>query len=97
VARQGGDEFIVVLAEIHGIEGAERVAEKIVQALANPYDLPKVGLSIDTVTTSVGIAVSPVHGTNVQDLLKRADLAMYAAKESGRNGYRLYDAGLSGK
>ncbi len=97
VARQGGDEFIVVLAEIHGIEGAERVAEKIVQALASPYDLPKVGLSINTVTTSVGIAVSPVHGTNVQDLMKRADLAMYAAKESGRNGYRLYDAGLSGK
>jgi diguanylate cyclase (GGDEF)-like protein/PAS domain S-box-containing protein len=97
VARQGGDEFIVVLAEIHGIEGAERVAEKIVQALASPYDLPKVGLSINTVTTSVGIAVSPVHGTNVQDLLKRADLAMYAAKENGRNGYRLYDAGLPGK
>ena len=42
------------------------------------------------------LAASPKHGTNVQDLLKRADLAMYAAKESGRNGYRLYDTGLSG-
>ena len=96
VARQGGDEFIVVLAEINAVEGAERVAEKIVQALANPYHLPKVDLTITTVTTSVGVAVSPEHGTNVQDLLKRADLAMYAAKESGRNGYRLYDAGLAG-
>jgi diguanylate cyclase (GGDEF)-like protein/PAS domain S-box-containing protein len=96
VARQGGDEFIVVLAEIASIEGAERVAAKIVQALANPYHLAKVDLTITTVTTSVGIAISPAHGTSVQDLLKRADLAMYAAKESGRNGYRLYDAGLSG-
>lgn len=66
------------------------------QAPANPYRLPKVNFTIATVTTSVGVAVSPEHGTNVQDLLKRADLAMYAAKESGRNGYRLYDAGLSG-
>ncbi|MFA7282100.1 MAG: PAS domain S-box protein [Sterolibacterium sp.] len=95
VARQGGDEFIVVLAEISDIPAAERVAAKIVQALAMPYELKALSLTITVITTSVGIAIYPTHGNNVQDLLKQADLAMYAAKEGGRNGYRLYDPGMS--
>lgn len=95
VARQGGDEFIVVLAEISDPAGAERVAAKIVEALAQPFELAAAGLTIDTITTSVGIAIFPLHGVSVLDLMKRADLAMYAAKEGGRNGYRLYDARLS--
>ncbi|MBI5922942.1 MAG: PAS domain S-box protein [Betaproteobacteria bacterium] len=95
VARQGGDEFIVVLAEVSDIPAAERVAVKIVQALALPYELTALNLTITTITTSVGIAIFPTHGANVQELLKQADLAMYAAKESGRNGYRLYDSGMA--
>jgi|GEM_PF-1700877 len=95
VARQGGDEFIVVLAEISDIAAAERVAAKIVEALALPYELKSLNLTITVITTSVGIAIYPDHGRNVQDLLKMADLAMYAAKEAGRNGYRLFDTSLT--
>jgi diguanylate cyclase (GGDEF)-like protein/PAS domain S-box-containing protein len=96
VARQGGDEFIVVLAEISDGADGELVAAKIVAALGKPYALPTVNLTITSITTSVGIALFPAHGNNVQDLMKRADLAMYAAKEAGRNGYRVYDASLAG-
>ncbi|OHC65830.1 MAG: hypothetical protein A3H93_17260 [Rhodocyclales bacterium RIFCSPLOWO2_02_FULL_63_24] len=95
VARQGGDEFIVVLAEVSDVAAAEVVAAKIVQALAMPFELTALNLTVTTITTSIGIAVFPVHGGNAQDLMKRADLAMYAAKEGGRNGYRVYDDSLS--
>ena len=90
VARQGGDEFIVILVEIGDAQGVERVAGKIVQALARPFELPIRGIVIDSITTSVGLAVFPTHGLDPQALMKRADLAMYAAKEGGRNGFRLY-------
>lgn len=95
VARQGGDEFIIVLAEIAKVADAEHVAGKIVRALAEPFELPAVNLTVTTITTSLGVAVFPLHGANVQDLMKRADLAMYAVKEGGRNGYRIYDGSLS--
>lgn len=90
VARQGGDEFILVLAEISDEQGVVRVAEKIVQALAKPFMLEARGLVIDSITTSIGLAVFPGQGLDAQDLMKKADRAMYAAKEGGRNGYRLY-------
>lgn len=95
VARQGGDEFIIVLAEIAKVADAEHVAEKIVRALAEPFELPAVSLTVTTITTSIGVAVFPTHGANAQDLMKYADLAMYAVKEGGRNGYRIYDGSLS--
>lgn len=97
VARQGGDEFILVLTEIGDIGGAEKVAKKIVRALAEPFDLAAINLVVDIITASVGIAVFPLHGDNVQDLMKRADLAMYAAKEGGRNGYRVYADSMAGQ
>jgi diguanylate cyclase (GGDEF)-like protein/PAS domain S-box-containing protein len=96
VARQGGDEFILVLTEIGDLGGAEKVAKKIVRALAEPFDLAAMNLVVDIITASVGIAVFPLHGDNVQDLMKRADLAMYAAKEGGRNGYRVYAYSMAG-
>ena len=83
------------LSQIKGKTGAERVAAKIVEALAQPFELAAAGLTIDTITTSVGVAIFPQHGDGALDLMKHADLAMYAAKEGGRNGYRLYAASLS--
>ena len=88
VARQGGDEFIIVLAEIAEPADAARVAEKIVKALAEPVCVADRMLQV---TTSIGIAVYPINGADdVRELLKKADKAMYTAKAAGRNGYRFF-------
>ena len=88
VSRQGGDEFVVVLSEIAHPQDAAVVAEKIVETLAQPIIIMGHELKI---TTSIGISVFPVNGTDdPQELMKKADMAMYAAKEGGRNGYRFF-------
>ena len=87
VSRQGGDEFIVILTEIKHPEDAERVARKILDALALSVAVGEHRLHI---TTSIGIAVFPVDGTeDARELMKKADMAMYEAKDAGRNQYRL--------
>lgn len=83
VSRQGGDEFIVVLSDA-GAEGAELVAEKIMQNITHPYIIEQHDLRI---TASIGIAVYPDHAQDSESLIKYADVAMYQAKESGRNCY----------
>ena len=88
VSRQGGDEFVIVLAEVAHPQDAALVAEKILSTLAQPIFVNGNELLI---TTSIGIAIFPVNGTDdAQELMKQADAAMYAAKEGGRNGYRFY-------
>jgi len=88
VSRQGGDEFIIVLAEVAQPPDAALVAEKIIDALGQPISVNGHELQI---TTSIGIAIFPVNGTDdAQELMKKADKAMYAVKEAGRNGYRFY-------
>jgi len=88
VSRQGGDEFVIILAEIAQPTDAALVAEKILATLSQPISLMGHELRI---TTSIGIAIYPVNGTDdMQELLKKADSAMYAVKEAGRNGYRFY-------
>ena len=90
VARQGGDEFIIVLAEITDPEDAASVAAKIIRTLGDPVCV--AGRSLD-ITTSIGIAVYPLDGgDDPQELLMKADQAMYAAKAAGRNGYRFFAA-----
>jgi diguanylate cyclase (GGDEF)-like protein/PAS domain S-box-containing protein len=86
VSRQGGDEFVIVLAEVARPPDAALVAEKIIGTLAQPISVKGHELQI---TTSIGIAIFPVNGTDdAQELMKKADAAMYEAKEGGRNGYR---------
>lgn len=88
VSRQGGDEFVIILAEVTQAPDAALVAEKIIGALGQPISVKDHELLI---TTSIGIAIFPVNGTDdAQELMKKADTAMYAAKEAGRNGYRFY-------
>lgn len=88
VCRSGGDEFIVVLPEISQPQDAALVAAKMVNALSHPV---AVGECRIDVTTSIGIAVYPVDGADdVQELMKKADRAMYAAKAQGRNRYCFY-------
>ncbi|MCK9283814.1 MAG: diguanylate cyclase [Rhodocyclaceae bacterium] len=90
LSRQGGDEFVVVLAEIAQPADAARVAEKIIKVLDTPVRVANLDLNV---TTSIGISVYPVDGSDdVQELMKKADIAMYAAKKAGRNGYRFFDS-----
>lgn len=88
VSRTGGDEFIIVLPEIANADDARIVAEKILGSLKEPL---LVGERQLEVTTSIGISIYPVDGTDdALELMKKADIAMYAAKQAGRNAYRFY-------
>lgn len=87
VARLGGDEFVVLLPAIDAQEDALLVADKILYALNQPFEL--VGHSI-AIAASIGVAAYPEHGSDDAMLVKNADIAMYAAKNGGRNCARLY-------
>ncbi len=87
VARLGGDEFAIVLDDVADAQDSRIVAEKILESLANPHDLGEVE---KVVGTSIGISAFPEAGDTPDSLIKAADEAMYVAKKSGRNGYRLY-------
>lgn len=86
-ARLGGDEFTVLLTELNTAEEAAIVAQRILDALKNPMHLATHEI---TVTTSIGIAVFPQDGENVESLLKNADLAMYFAKRTGSGLFQYY-------
>ena len=85
VARMGGDEFVVVLADLHAPADAERVAEKLVGLAAEPI---VEGKRRHRVSISIGLAIFPRHGRDVETLLRVADQGMYAAKSAGKNGWR---------
>ena len=88
VSRHGGDEFIILLPEITLPEDAALVADKIIKTINLPIQIAEHTLKV---STSIGIATYPVNGSDdIQDLLKKADSAMYAAKDAGRNGYRFF-------
>lgn len=92
VARLGGDEFVVVLEGIHDIEDVGFVAQKILATISRPINIQ--GHDIST-TVSIGISVYPDDGTQADELLKTADIAMYKAKESGKNNYQFYAEGMN--
>lgn len=84
VARLGGDEFAVLLAPLHKIEDAERIADKIIASMDVPVQLP--GSHSILTSLSIGIAVYPDHGTTPGTLINAADEAMYQAKRLSRGG-----------
>jgi diguanylate cyclase (GGDEF)-like protein len=84
LARVGGDEFLILLPEISGIEGAKYVAGRLVEALIEPF---RIGEHELRVTTSIGIAIYPQDGQDCMTLHHRADAAMYRAKQDGRNAF----------
>jgi diguanylate cyclase (GGDEF)-like protein/PAS domain S-box-containing protein len=88
VARFGGDEFVLILPDLEVIEDATQVAQKIVDSFCKPF---LIGAHQLIVTTSIGIAVYPIDGTDEGILLKNADIAMYKAKQAGRGRYQLYN------
>lgn len=81
IARMGGDEFTAILPQIESPEDANRAARQIVERLSQPFDLNG---SVVNISGSVGIAIYPADAKDVDDLLKQADKAMYAAKTKGR-------------
>jgi diguanylate cyclase (GGDEF)-like protein/PAS domain S-box-containing protein len=87
VSRQGGDEFIIILADIGGEEQAAHVAASVMQAVALVTRVGEIEVNIGT---SIGISIYPGDGEDVDTLLKHADVAMYHAKQNGRNEYRFF-------
>jgi diguanylate cyclase (GGDEF)-like protein/PAS domain S-box-containing protein len=87
VSRYGGDEFIILLADVAHAEDAAVCAEKVNLALDKPYELNGQTLRI---SASIGIASFPEHATDAETLLKYADIAMYHAKHSGSNNYKQF-------
>ena len=85
VARLGGDEFVIVLRIAEGVV-AGQVATKVIAAVARPY---LIDGHAATVTVSAGVGLYPVHGEDLDALLKSADLALYEAKRAGKNDYRM--------
>ncbi|MBP9780248.1 EAL domain-containing protein, partial [Candidatus Gracilibacteria bacterium] len=87
VARQGGDEFLVLLSDIENPDGAEIVAKKLNETLARPYEVGEHTLHI---SASIGIAIYPDDSNSIDELMKYADEAMYGIKAMGRNGYKSF-------
>jgi diguanylate cyclase (GGDEF)-like protein/PAS domain S-box-containing protein len=86
-ARFGGDEFVVILPDRKGVDEAVEVARRISDSFQEPLLLDGQALNV---TISIGIAIYPDNGTDIDVILKNADSAMYTAKASGRNGYILF-------
>ena len=96
VARLGGDEFVVLLSGLEGsdatfAESVQNTAEKLRSALCEPMIIEGHSLQL---STSIGVALIPDHGDSADDLLKRADIALYRVKESGRNGVAFFEQSM---
>lgn len=94
VCRLGGDEFTVIMEDLNLAEDAALVAQRIVDALAEPFSLTG---QTAVATASVGIGLFPDDGRDASTLLRHTDLAMYRAKELGKSGYHLFSHTLSGR
>ncbi len=91
VARMGGDEFTVVLPELHGAREVERIVQDILREMAEAFGF---GEELAFVTASIGITFYPGDGNSVDDLLRQADQALYTAKEAGRNRFAYFTPAL---
>ncbi|MBI3480926.1 MAG: diguanylate cyclase [Nitrosomonadales bacterium] len=92
VARLGGDEFVVLLPKLANTQDALAVAEKIRDALAQPFIFAETSFEI---SASIGVVIYPEHGADEKTLARNADAAMYRAKKAGRNQVVLYQAGMN--
>jgi diguanylate cyclase (GGDEF)-like protein len=90
IARLGGDEFAAILSGVHSVESAELIAKKIINLINEPVIIDNHNL---TVGASIGIVRSPQDGTDNHQLMQRADMAMYHAKNN-RQGYTFYESNL---
>lgn len=88
ISRQGGDEFILLLNDLPDLESVERITDDILARVAEPME---IGGHILNTSCSIGIAVYPDDGDDFDALLQKADIAMYNAKDAGRNTWRFFD------
>jgi diguanylate cyclase len=92
LARLAGDEFTIFFPEIASVDEVKRAARRIVLAISEPFELSAHSVDIGA---SIGIAVSPDHGSSVEALMRAADIAMYRAKALGGSQHCLFDAALA--
>ena len=92
LARLAGDGFTIFFPEIGSVSEIERVARRITLAISEPFELCSHSVDIGA---SIGIAISPDHGTSIEALMRAADIAMYSAKQSGGGQHCLFDAALA--
>ena len=86
VARLGGDEFVITLWELSHADDVAKLVSKVIQAVSQPYSIQGRSVSI---TASAGVGIYPAHGEEEETLMKSADLALYEAKRTGKNDYRI--------
>jgi diguanylate cyclase (GGDEF)-like protein/PAS domain S-box-containing protein len=94
VSRQGGDEFVILLAEIQHAEDAAIAARRMLETVAEPHCIDQHDLHV---TTSIGIGVYPDDGLDAETLLKNADTAMYQAKETGRHSFQFFKPAMNNR
>jgi len=94
ISRLGGDEFVVLLADIGGADQAAHVAAAVMQAVARPIE---VGGQMHSLSVSIGVAICPTDGLDVDTLMHHADVAMYHAKENGRNSFRFFSPEMNAR
>jgi len=87
VARLGGDEFLLLLTDLEDSTVPARVATRVLKEISLPYNVHKTELNL---TASMGIAVYPEDGVTIEELMMRADTAMYKAKQAGKNNYAFF-------
>ncbi|MEO5797252.1 MAG: diguanylate cyclase [Rhodoferax sp.] len=91
VCRQGGDEFVLLLAEVETAQDAARAAAMLVEATSEPYQVGKHQLQV---SASIGLSIYPDDGSDVETLLRHADIAMYHAKKNGRCNFQMFSPDL---
>src|SRR5205814_511128 len=92
LARLAGDEFTMFFPEIDSADEIERIARRVVVAIAEPFELCSHSVDIGA---SIGVALSPDHGTSIEALMRAADIAMYRAKSAGGGQHCMFDTALS--
>jgi diguanylate cyclase (GGDEF)-like protein/PAS domain S-box-containing protein len=90
VARLGGDEFFVVLEDVHDEAAVENIVRKLLAAAVRPYDFP--GGVQARISASIGVSLFPDNSADATGLVKHADMAMYSAKQGGKNAYSFFSA-----
>ncbi len=92
IARLGGDEFTIIIENIHASDEIAAICNKIIHEVNEEY---QIGKEIAYVSCSIGVAHYPYNGESVTELMKNSDLAMYYAKENGKNNYQFYNLSMS--